>query len=1035
MESEGKTYLMFDKAISTDHSYNHAFNNPITKSITVNSIFTSDYPYFEGIEAIIKFNELFDKIDTIPVDLDNKLYNVYMFYFKISGVDVKVTIISIDNVEISSYVKAKKTIPNHQFLVSTCRSHNLYNKATMGVNIYASSITDGLTKAIQDIVTNASKPNADVTDPMTEQPPFAMINMYPYQKRTVKWMVNKEKEQNIVRYGMNDEIILGEVVYDAIKQTFITTVDRKKLVFSGGALIDEVGLGKTFQTLSLSLFNQPTNNNYYQKDKRRLCSRATLIICPNQLCGQWTREIGKVIKKDYNVSIITMFTKTQHDKHTYQDLLDADFVITSYNFLANQSFLQLWTSTISSSKSWYKSSAYNHDTANTTIQILADELRNNMERLFEKTPNILLLHWHRIIIDEFHEIFANTTYAYVGNFLKLFDSTYRWAVTGTPFDKASSCLINMINFVTGYVNGNDEKILLNEHVHQYVKNNFFRRNTKKSVQGEYQLLPLQEHVVWLDFSKTEWMMYNAYAANPTIDKFGSLLRQLCCHPQIASEIKATLSNCKTLEDIEKMMVKHYEKDAKTAHDKVKYLEYRLNIAQQKKKILIWKRERRFLKEAGYFVKVILPQPQFTPDEIKKMEQLALANGDMFAQELAPNLFVDAFSDSEQESDDEKEVIIISDDTQDKIMKIIGKKMATNIPLNITDTEALIVNYTVKLAAAKKEYDGKQSTFEYFDKVMNKLKVTTQKIKGPDDESDSDSDDENNEECAICLSTITGHDLGVTKCGHIFCYNCVKPFVEKQSKCPICQKHVKSDEIYMIEQKIEKVVDKETSDKASLINKVGTKLANLIFFLKKTDKHCIIFSQWDDLLKRVGDVLDDYGIKNVFCRGHVWQRDKAIREFNGDNGIKVIMLSSESAASGTNLTKAEMVILLDPVYGSYEYRRNTEWQAIGRAYRMGQTKQVTVVRFVIKGTVEEEIYNLNKKEDAKLVVTDKITFTDKVSETTGNDIDLNEDDIKDIEASKAKADLTKKASKKPTKVVKGKTPTKVVIPDSDSDESD
>jgi SWI/SNF-related matrix-associated actin-dependent regulator 1 of chromatin subfamily A len=264
---------------------------------------------------------------------------------------------------------------------------------------------------------------------------------------------------------------------------------------------------------------------------------------------------------------------------------------------------------------------------------------------------------------------------------------------------------------------------------------------------------------------------------------------------------------------------------------------------------------------------------------------------------------------------------------------------------------------------------------------------------------------------------------------------VKPFVEKQSKCPICQKHVKSDEIYMIEQKIEKVVDKETSDKASLINKVGTKLANLIFFLKKTDKHCIIFSQWDDLLKRVGDVLDDYGIKNVFCRGHVWQRDKAIREFNGDNGIKVIMLSSESAASGTNLTKAEMVILLDPVYGSYEYRRNTEWQAIGRAYRMGQTKQVTVVRFVIKGTVEEEIYNLNKKEDAKLVVTDKITFTDKVSETTGNDIDLNEDDIKDIEASKAKADLTKKASKKPTKVVKGKTPTKVVIPDSDSDESD
>jgi SNF2 family DNA or RNA helicase len=78
----------------------------------------------------------------------------------------------------------------------------------------------------------------------------------------------------------------------------------------------------------------------------------------------------------------------------------------------------------------------------------------------------------------------------------------------------------------------------------------------------------------------------------------------------------------------------------------------------------------------------------------------------------------------------------------------------------------------------------------------------------------------------------------------------------------------------------------------------------------------------------------YGIKTAYCKGNVWQRDKAIRLFNIDDSYKVIMLSSESAASGTNLTKAQQVILLDPVSGSYEYRRNTEWQAIGRAHRMG-----------------------------------------------------------------------------------------------------
>lgn len=1033
MESEGKTYLMFDKAIQIGEAYYHAYNNPTTKSITVNNIFTSDYPYCENKDAITMFNQLFSKTETIPADLDEKMYSVYMFSFKLTGADVKITIVSVDNALLLKHTIAK-SIPNQQFLTTVCRSHYLYSKATMGINIYSSADTDEVDSATQEIIKHSSNPNADVTDPMTEQPSFAQINMYPYQKRTVKWMLTREKEQNTIRYSLNDEVLLGSVVFDVSKHTFMQSSDRKKLVFSGGALIDEVGLGKTFQMISLSLFNQPTNINYYQPGISKLCSKATLIICPNQLCGQWSREITKMIKKEYGISVITLFTKPHHDKQKYINLLDADFVIVSYNFLANQSFLNLWTPPGSKTKTWYRAPHYNHSTVVELLNKLSNELLQDPEKLFQNTPNPLLIHWHRIVIDEFHEIFSNISYEYVGRFLKLFTSTYRWVVTGTPFDKESDCLINMINFITGYTNTDDTKILLNEHVSAYLKSSLFRRNTKKSVQGEYQLLPIKENVVWLDFSKTEWMMYNAYAANPTIDKFGTLLRQLCCHPQIATEIKATLSNCKTLEDIEKMMVKHYEKDAKIANDKVKYLEYRLNIANQRLKIMMWKRQKRFLKEAGYAVKVELPTLNLSKDEIKKMEEFALANNDALAQELVPNLFNDAFSDSETDSDDEREIIIISDNTQDEITKLVGKKVNANLPDTILGMRDVIANYTLKLLQAKKEYDGKQSTYEYFDKVMTTLKTTTQKVKENDDSDDSD--DESNEECAICLSTISGHDLGVTKCGHIFCYNCVKPFVEKQGKCPICQKCVKSDEIYMVEQKIEKVIDKETADKASLINKVGTKLANLIYFLKKTEKHCIIFSQWDDLLKRVGDVLDDYGIKNVFCRGHVWQRDKAIRDFNGDNGIKVIMLSSESAASGTNLTKAEMVILLDPVFGSYEYRRNTEWQAIGRAYRMGQTKQVTVVRFVIRGTVEEEIYNLNKKEDAKIAPTEKITFTDKISETTGNDIDLDAEDIKDIEASKASADLVKK-SKKPLKVVKEtkKIKKKVVPVELSSDDDD
>ena len=181
-------------------------------------------------------------------------------------------------------------------------------------------------------------------------------------------------------------------------------------------------------------------------------------------------------------------------------------------------------------------------------------------------------------------------------------------------------------------------------------------------------------------------------------------------------------------------------------------------------------------------------------------------------------------------------------------------------------------------------------------------------------------------------------------------------IKSNPKCPLCMKPTKESDITMIsfEDLNKKDNTKEIKDKISLITKIGTKLANLIFYIKNCKEKCIVFSQWDDLLKKVGDVLDTYGIKNVFCRGNIWTRDKAIRDFTLKQDVQVIMLSSESAAAGTNLTSATKVILLDPVSGSYEYRKNTEGQAIGRAHRTGQTKQVSVVRFIIKDTIEEEI---------------------------------------------------------------------------------
>jgi SNF2 family DNA or RNA helicase len=88
----------------------------------------------------------------------------------------------------------------------------------------------------------------------------------------------------------------------------------------------------------------------------------------------------------------------------------------------------------------------------------------------------------------------------------------------------------------------------------------------------------------------------------------------------------------------------------------------------------------------------------------------------------------------------------------------------------------------------------------------------------------------------------------------------------------------------------------------------------------------------------------------------------LRLFNSrdeNNEYKIIMLSSESTVSGSNLNNAEEVIFLDPVYGDKQHRINTEKQAIGRVIRLGNIhKIIKIVRVLIKDSIEEEIYKSN-----------------------------------------------------------------------------
>jgi hypothetical protein len=69
-------------------------------------------------------------------------------------------------------------------------------------------------------------------------------------------------------------------------------------------------------------------------------TNASLIICPNQLCDQWVREYYDKFKQsdEYAKRVLLVVTYDQYKNLTFADILFADIIIVSYNFLLNANY-------------------------------------------------------------------------------------------------------------------------------------------------------------------------------------------------------------------------------------------------------------------------------------------------------------------------------------------------------------------------------------------------------------------------------------------------------------------------------------------------------------------------------------------------------------------------------------------------------------------------------------------------------------------------------------------------------------------------
>ena len=91
-----------------------------------------------------------------------------------------------------------------------------------------------------------------------------------------------------------------------------------------------------------------------------------------------------------------------------------------------------------------------------------------------------------------------------------------------------------------------------------------------------------------------------------------------------------------------------------------------------------------------------------------------------------------------------------------------------------------------------------------------------------------------------------------------------------------------------------------------------------------------------------------------------KRHSAIRSFQANDGRnKVFVITMRAGNVGITLTAADVVYLFDDRSTARAWTLD-EVQAAGRIHRLGQTRQVLLKKFVMKGTVEESIVEMHAK---------------------------------------------------------------------------
>ncbi|RDA90582.1 hypothetical protein CP533_2604 [Ophiocordyceps camponoti-saundersi (nom. inval.)] len=467
---------------------------------------------------------------------------------------------------------------------------------------------DGSARSPQDFYSAAYVPPKDDAVSQQIQVPGLVSTLFPYQKRSLKWLLAREGVQWSCRDSRLEPVLedvakpnidMFRAVEDANgRQVFVSdvfrVVSRDPSLFAqadstvkGGILAEEMGLGKTLEVLGLILVHRRLDPPEPSASDLRP-SRATLIVAPEALRQQWMSEISRhapALRVAHYRGRKNI--RGDDEDETVRQLADHDIVITTYAVL----------------------------TAELHFAVEPPQRSRRYERAYTRAMSPLVkIMWWRLCLDEAQMI--ENGYSQAASVARTIPRVNAWGITGTPIKNDVKDSLGLLLFLGYQPFCNVPHVwttLVERHkpIFRQIFHSIALRHTKEMIQDEIMLPPQDRYVIRVPFTAVEEQHYQSLFkemaeacdvdldGQPLVEEWDAAqyvdvmriwlnrLRQAALHPEIGAYNRQVLgfgkagsrrgNPIRSVEEVLEAMLEQSE--AAIRNDERSYLSSRLNRGQ------------------------------------------------------------------------------------------------------------------------------------------------------------------------------------------------------------------------------------------------------------------------------------------------------------------------------------------------------------------------------------------------------------------------------------------------------------------------